>query len=231
LISSNIVAAGLTTAHLSDACLRVKVAIRCAPVRPIVPGARLAGRVLPVRHYGSVDIFLEVIDKAVAGDVLVVDNGGRRDEACVGDLVTLEAAAAGLSGIVIWGCHRDTAEIRALGFPLFSRGAIAAGPERLDTRESTATQSARVADFEVYRSDVVVADDDGALFLPSEHLATIVDQARQIRDTERRQAIRIQEGTSLREQLQLAKYLEHRAIDPSYTFRLHLRSLGGSIEE
>jgi 4-hydroxy-4-methyl-2-oxoglutarate aldolase len=40
----------------------------------------MAGRVLPTRHY-SVDIFLEALTDADAGDVLVVDNGGRTDEA------------------------------------------------------------------------------------------------------------------------------------------------------
>ena len=43
---------------------------------------------------------------AAPGDVLVVDNGGRLDEACVGDLVALEAQAAGVEGMVIWGLHR-----------------------------------------------------------------------------------------------------------------------------
>src|SRR5205823_14289002 len=61
---------------------------------------------------------------AAPGDVLVVDNGGRCDESCVGDLVVLEAQAAGLGGIVIWGLHRDTADIRAIGLPVFSLGAI-----------------------------------------------------------------------------------------------------------
>ena len=32
---------------------------------------------------------------AIAGSVLVVDNGGRTDEACVGDLITLEAKSTG----------------------------------------------------------------------------------------------------------------------------------------
>jgi hypothetical protein len=38
--------------------------------------------VLPVRHYGSVDVFLEAFGRAQAGDVPVIDNGGRSDEAC-----------------------------------------------------------------------------------------------------------------------------------------------------
>jgi regulator of RNase E activity RraA len=53
-------------------------------------------------------VFLEALGSAGYGDVLVVDNGGRADEACVGDLVVLEAQAAGVSGMVVWGLHRDT---------------------------------------------------------------------------------------------------------------------------
>jgi hypothetical protein len=41
-----------------------------------VGGQGIAGRVLPVRHYGSVDVFLEAFSRAGAGDVLVIDNGG-----------------------------------------------------------------------------------------------------------------------------------------------------------
>src|ERR1700691_4131652 len=104
--------AALTTAHIADACLRAGVPLRCGPagLRPADPGCRLAGKALPARHAGSVDIFLEALEVASAGDVLVADNGGRVDEACVGDLVALEAQAAGLNGIVIWGLHRDAAD-------------------------------------------------------------------------------------------------------------------------
>jgi 4-hydroxy-4-methyl-2-oxoglutarate aldolase len=75
--------ATLTTAHLADACLRAQVQVRCAPpgVHALVPGDRLAGRVAPARHLGSVDVFLEALEAAGPGDVLVVGNGGRLDEA------------------------------------------------------------------------------------------------------------------------------------------------------
>ena len=58
---------------------------------------------LPARHAGSVDVFLEAFDRAAPGDVLVADNGGRLDEACIGDLIALEAQTAGLAGMVVWG--------------------------------------------------------------------------------------------------------------------------------
>ena len=225
--------ATLTTAHLADACLRAQVPVRCAPalVQAVVSASRLAGRVLPARHVGSVDIFLEAIEEAAAGDVLVVDNGGRLDEACVGDLVALEAQAAGLEGLVIWGLHRDTADIRAIGLPVFSLGAIPTGPQRLDARPEDALEVATVGDWTVGRDDLVLGDDDGVLFVPAADAVDILTLAEKIRDTERGQAERMRAGVSLRRQVQFDSYLAQRKQTPSLTFRDHLRAVGGAIEE
>lgn len=225
--------ATLTTPHLADACTRVKVAVRCAPapLHAVVPGSRLAGRACPARHVGSVDVFLEALEGAAPGDVLVVDNAGRLDESCVGDLVALEAQAAGLEGIVIWGLHRDTADIRAIGLPVFSLGTIPTGPQRLDARHRDALESATVGDWTVDRDDVVLGDDDGVLFVPANHAGDIFTLAETIRDTERHQADQIRAGVSLRTQVQFDTYLTQRQQAPSLTFRNHLRAVGGAIEE
>src|SRR5881397_3246706 len=97
--------ADLSTPLVADACLRNGVPLRAAPpgIGAVIPGHRIAGSALPAQHYGSVDVFLEAFSRAEPGDVLVVDNGGRSDEACVGDLTALEARAAGLAGMVVWG--------------------------------------------------------------------------------------------------------------------------------
>ena len=223
----------LTTAHVADACIRARVPVRCAPapLHPVVPGSRLAGRVSPARHTGSVDIFLESLETAAPGDVLVVDNGGRLDEACVGDLVVLEAQAAGLDGIVIWGLHRDTADIRAIGLPVFSLGSIPTGPQRLDARPHDAMRSARIGEWTVGRDDLVFGDDDGVLFVPASGAGEILALAENIRDTERHQAERIRGGTSLRRQVSFDAYLARRRQSPSFSFREHLRTVGGAIEE
>jgi regulator of RNase E activity RraA len=223
--------ATLTTAHLADACLRAAVPLRSAPLQAVVPGSRLAGRVSVARHVGSVDIFLEVLEQAAPGRVLVVDNGGRLDEACVGDLVVLEAQAARLEGIVIWGLHRDTADIRAIGLPVFSLGALPAGPQRLDARPHDALESAAVGQWTVSAADLVLGDDDGVLCVPAVRAGELFTIAETIRDTERRQAQRIRAGESLRSQLQFDRYLDRRRQTPSLTFRDHLRAVGGAIEE
>jgi regulator of RNase E activity RraA len=223
---------GLTTAHLTDGCLRAGVEVRCAPAGTVaaLPGSRLAGRVLPVRHAGSVDIFLEALERAEPGDVLVVDNEGRRDEACVGDLMVLEAAGAGLAGLLLWGLHRDTAEIREIGLPVFSLGSMPTGPLRNDPRAPDALDAASVGPWTVTSADLVFADDDGALFVPLASIEAVLAHAESIRDTERAQALRSQAGESLRSQLRFAEYLEKRALDPTLTLRRHLAEIGGAIE-
>jgi 4-hydroxy-4-methyl-2-oxoglutarate aldolase len=222
----------LTTAHLADACIRAQLPVRCAPARvqAVVPGTRMAGRAAPTRHVGSVDIFLEAFERAAPGDVLVVGNGGRLDEACVGDLVVQEAQSAGLVGIVVWGLHRDTADIRAIGLPVFSLGAVPTGPLRLDARLPDAVESATVGEWTVGTADLVFGDDDGVLFVPAARAEDVLTLGETIRDTERRQADRIRAGVSLRRQVQFDTHLARREQTPSLTFREHLRAVGGAIE-
>lgn len=224
--------ATLTTAHLADACIRAQIPVRCAPslLRALVPGSRLAGRACPVRHVGSVDVFLEALEGAAAGDILVVDNGGRLDESCVGDLMALEVQSAGLEGIVIWGLHRDTADLVAIGLPVFSLGAIPTGPQRLDVRPEDALESAVVGDWTVSREDLILGDDDGVLLVPIARAADIFTLAETIRDTERRQAELMRGGVSLRSQVRFDVYLARREETPSLSFRDHLREIGGAIE-
>jgi len=225
--------AQLSTPLIADAALRLKIPFRISPpgIRPVIPNQRLAGPALPVRHFGSVDVFLEAMQDAEPGDVLVIDNGGRLDEGCIGDLTALEAEHCRLTGIIVWGAHRDTPELQQIGLPIFSYGMWPSGPQRLDSRHCSALDSARFGDFIVGRSDVALADDDGCLFVLAQHVDDLFSVANEISERERRQAEAIKSGRSLREQLDFARYLEKRGADPSYTFREHLRKIGGAIEE
>jgi len=178
-----------------------------------------------------VDVFLEAMKKAFPGDVLVIDNEGRTDESCVGDLTVLEARAWSLAGLVVRGYHRDTDELVKIGFPVFSYGSCPAGPRRLDQRTSNDLSSVQWDDFSVNSNDIVFADDDGVLFVQSGAVEKVLDAAKAIWKVERRQAELIQTGKKLSVQLDFDSYLTKRDSDPSYTLRRHLRERGGAVEE
>jgi 4-hydroxy-4-methyl-2-oxoglutarate aldolase len=223
----------LSTPHVTDGCLKARVPVRCAPagLRPLTAGMRCAGRARPAGHVGSVDIFLEALERATPGEVLVVDNAGRLDEACVGDLVTLEVKMAGLAGIVIWGLHRDTTEILDIGLPFFSLGAMSTGPLRLDRRAPDSLDRVAVGGCIVSPDDVVIGDADGVIFVSSERLPEVIDAAETVRATEQRQADDMRRGQSLRALTSFKQYLARRAVDPAYGFREHLRAVDGAVEE
>ncbi|HEX6386991.1 MAG TPA: RraA family protein [Anaerolineae bacterium] len=223
----------LSTPLIADACLRLRLPLRPAPpgIRSLISGSHFAGRARPVTHVGSVDIFLEAMEEVEAGDVLVIDNQGRRDEGCIGDLTVLEGQAAGLAGMVVWGCHRDTAELLQIALPVYSYGACPVGPTRLEPRLSNALKSAYVGEIHVGRGDFVLADADGVLFVTETRIEEVIDMAESIWQIERRQAAEVRAGKTLRQQLHFQEYLAKRDGDPTYTFRQHLRAIGGAIEE
>jgi 4-hydroxy-4-methyl-2-oxoglutarate aldolase len=220
----------LTTPLVSDAALRLGLTLRLAPTGLTAVHAtarRVTGRVAPAVHRGSVDVFLEANARAARGDVLVIDNEGRRDEGCIGDLTVLDAWSAGISGVLVWGCHRDTAELQQIALPVFSYGSYPAGPRRLDpptSRTPTFGEAAFSGD------DYVFADDDGAIFIEGARVAEVLDAAESIASVERRQAAAIRDGRSLRAQLRFDEYLAAREHDASYTLRQHLAAVGGAVE-
>lgn len=225
----------LATAHIVDACMRLNVPYRLLPydIKPLLPmNAMLSGPVVPVRHYGSVDVFLEALESAPKEGVLVIDNQARVDEACIGDLIVLEVKNAGLKAMIVNGLHRDTKELLQIGLPVFSRGAYPSGPARLDEREQEAFASANVGHFSVTGKDTVFIDQDGAIFIETALIENqLFEVAAAIRDKEKQQVIAAEQGTSLREQFQFEAFLKQRKADPGHTFRKHLAAIAKSIEE
>lgn len=222
----------LTTPHLADGCLRAGVPVRCGPsaLRPLTAAMRCAGRVRPVRHVGSIDVYFEALEHAAPGEVMVVDNGGRTDEACIGDIVALEVRDAGIAGMVIWGLHRDAAELMEIGFPVFSLGALPTGPQRLHSRPADMFERAGVGGHAVSGEDVVVADANGVIFLPVDRLSEIVTAATAYRETEARQLRAMRDGRPYRRLVRFDDYLERRAREPGYGFRQHLKDIEAAGE-
>jgi regulator of RNase E activity RraA len=229
---SSLIGFDWTTPFIADACVQLSLPVRVGPpgMRSNIAGSKVCGAACPARHAGSTDVFLEAIAASKKGDVLVIDNGGRTDEGCIGDLVVGEAFMSGIAGTICWGTHRDTAAILAIGARVWSLGTCPNGPLELRKRAATALEAAALGPVTVTKDDYVFADDDGVVVVATADLPRIVETAKDIASREGAQAARLLKGELLRAQLDLDTYVARRGADPSYTFRDHLKSFGGAIE-
>jgi len=113
----------------------------------------------------------------------------------IGDLAT-SAIARGLGGLVIDGSVRDTAAIRAMGFPVFSRGICVKGTTKVRVAGDVGT-TVPVGGTSVSAGDIVVGDDDGVVVIRREEAATILERvvARDAREEEIRRRLEAGEST------------------------------------
>jgi regulator of RNase E activity RraA len=218
----------LSTPLIADAQIRLglRPQIARSGIRPLIAGSRICGPAVPVVLTGYADRVLEGIYRARRGDVLVLDNKGREDESCFGDLAAHEARWQGLAGVVIWGRHRDSADLVGIGVPIFSYGAYPLGLQH--TYEPVPDPFARCefGAFGVEPGDLVFADDDGAIFVSAAEGERVLSAAEELGAAEKAQVERIRAGTTLREQLKFDDYLRDRQRDPTLTLGEHMKRIG-----
>jgi regulator of RNase E activity RraA len=217
------------TAQVADACLRLGIAVRSGPtgMRPLKVGMRCAGRVLPLQYDGAPERFFQVLEGAALGDVLILDNEGRLDESCMGDVMAWELRHAGLGGLVIWGLHRDSEALMQMEWPIFSLGTHACANTR-DSADTDISSSARCGAAVVSADDFAICDCDGIIFVHTKELSHIADMAVTIAEREAKLMSSLESGTTLRRQLAYDQFVVHRKNNPSLTFRDHLKRMSGT---
>jgi regulator of RNase E activity RraA len=158
-------------------------------IRALNPDHVLVGRAMPVleadcftdlvvsqQKTDSFGLMFRALDGLKPGEVYIATGGSPR-YALWGGLMSTRATALGAVGAVIDGFHRDTREIKQLGFPVFSAGSYAQ-----DQRVR-----GRVIDFNcpiefpnavrVEPGDIVVGDIDGVVIIPKAHAEAVVADA------------------------------------------------------
>src|SRR5256885_14532827 len=113
--------AQLSTPLIADAALRLEIPFRISPpgIRPVTANQRLAGPALPARHFGSVDVFLEAMQDAKPGDVLVIDNGGGPGAGWGGGPTITQGAGHPLFRVRGLGNERGCPPLTTNGFFIF----------------------------------------------------------------------------------------------------------------
>lgn len=106
----------------------------------------------------------KTLDIARPGDVVVVNSGGSRSNAVLGDIICTKARHRRLAGFVIDGLIRDLPRILELDFPVFARGTTPIGP--LHRGPGEINYPIACGGVVVNPGDVLVADSAGIVVVP-----------------------------------------------------------------
>jgi 4-hydroxy-4-methyl-2-oxoglutarate aldolase len=147
------------------------------PIKPLLPDTKLAGRAMPVLEADYLEgeghgplsdqpfgLMFAALDD-LKEDEIYIATGSSLEYALWGGLMSTRALHLKAAGAILDGYIRDTAEIRNLGFPAFSRGAFAQDQgvrgKVLDYRIPISIEGVRIED-----GDLIFADDEGVLIIP-----------------------------------------------------------------
>ena len=147
-------------------------------LRAMTPGAKLVGRAATLRLVGFDAIAVsQAVARLQPGEVLVIDMGGDHAHAPVGAVTGCAAQAAGARGIVVDGVVTDTAELRTMGLPVFARGSSLLTTKRRGLGASVFGRPVTCGGVVVRPGDILLADDNGVLFLDDTTALGVLDQA------------------------------------------------------
>jgi 4-hydroxy-4-methyl-2-oxoglutarate aldolase len=191
----------LDTTALSDALDRLGIPGQCLGIKPLDHSFRTAGRAFTILYGpagkppGTVGDF---IDDIPAGNVVVIDNGGRENATVWGDIMTMVAHRRGLAGTVIDGACRDTHLALSLGYPIFSRSySMRTGKDRVQLEALNGPVN--IGDARVNSGDIVRGDSDGVVVIPREHENEVLTSAEEIDAKEEQIRRAVQDGMTLAE--------------------------------
>jgi regulator of RNase E activity RraA len=143
-------------------------------------------------------IEIEAVDSLLPGEVMVVSTAESKRNAPWGELLSTAAQSRGARGAVVDGLVRDTRKIQAMGFPLF-----AAGIKPVDSKGrgvvvdyNRPVESGGVL---VTPGDLLFADDDGVVVIPSEAVPETIQLATSKVALENHTREELQNGAYLRD--------------------------------
>ena len=203
LIDSRIVSQYLNVnaSNVSDALDRLGLEGQPANILPIHPGCpRIVGpaatlKLVPAGQgvESTVSGTLRAIMRGGAGSVLVVDASENPLTNSVGGVAGATAKHLGLAGAVTDGVVRDVDEYLQYGLPVYARGI---DQKSVRGRSSCAGYGieVRLGGVRVRPGDLILADVNGTVVVPMEHIGAALAIAQKVKATEERVIAAIRAG-------------------------------------
>ncbi len=159
-------------------------------LRPIQDGSRVAGTAVTALCWPGDNLMIHAAaEQCQAGDLLVVTTASPSTDGMFGELLATSLAARGVRGLVIEAGVRDVAELRAMGFPVWSAAVSAQGT----VKETAGAVNVPVSiGGQIVRpGDAIIADDDGVVCVPRGDVrqALAAAQARVAKEERARKAL------------------------------------------
>jgi 4-hydroxy-4-methyl-2-oxoglutarate aldolase len=146
-------------------------------IRPIQRGARIGGTAVTVSSHPGDNIMIHAaVETCHEGDVLVVTNTAPSTHGMFGDLLASSFMARGVSGLIIDAGVRDTADLREMGFPVWSRHVSCEGTVK--SSPGSVNVPVVLGGVTIEPGDVVCADDDGVVIVGRGEAEWALEQSR-----------------------------------------------------
>lgn len=122
---------------------------------------QFAGRAVTIKCHEDNSLVKQCVEEPGLGRVIVVDGGGSRRRALLGDMLAEKAAANGWSGLVINGVIRDVDEIGRTALGVQALGACPIKTEKLGVGQRDI--ALHIGGASVAPGDYIYADNNGVL--------------------------------------------------------------------
>jgi 4-hydroxy-4-methyl-2-oxoglutarate aldolase len=147
-------------------------------IRPRQQGARLAGSAVTVSSHPGDNLMVHAaVEVCRPGDVLVVTSTAPSTHGLFGELLATSLRTRGVRALVTDTGVRDTAELREMGFPVWSQHVSVQGTVKATA--GSVNVAVVLGQQPVAPGDVVCADDDGIVVVPRAEAAWALERARE----------------------------------------------------